>query len=597
MIRTPEFRRWFRNSKIVDERGEPLVVYHGGFDVLNSRAGSFRRSAAGALGAGIYFTPDRSVAEYYAGSQGGHAETGGGALTEVYLSIQNPLVVSHASGHDPAIAALVLLGEPRARAEAKVERARERYGDVGKTIENAAVKADYDGILHYIDGALYEIVAFQPGQVKSATRNAGTYEFFDPDIRRNPVGDAPCMTIDAPPADAAFVARLRVPGGGVVDVYSDSAQGGYNTWITAEGDRSCVLGRAHHDDITTDKVTVPGEGVYRRMHTKKGVSRTGSGLGFVLYLGSALAAEHNGAAGVFSFPLKVPRNAPRTAASEALWNRMKSGPAPLAHTAVVEVFCPTDEDFTQEERRTPAFRAFRKGDEPGLWMPRDVDLLPGEAVRRGGYVVTRNPRQNPDAFGPKERPANTSLMYDALHAAAGSALRAWMDAHHAAVELACSSTPDRLRVFLSNFYALHPALARFASVVPVKEKAQASASRHPDASNEIVSGKDAVVLYPKFWTHDHDLQASVFAHELGHWVLSGPYGYTTARFISLADHYGVDVWDTPSLPFAAPNMEEAFADAFASYYTDKDVVRRYPKWVRIVEAVVASGAGTPIRVG
>jgi hypothetical protein len=186
MIRTPEFRRWFRNSKIVDERGEPLVVYHGGFDVLNSRAGSFRRSAAGALGAGIYFTPDRSVAEYYAGSQGGHAETGGGALTEVYLSIQNPLVVSHASGHDPAIAALVLLGEPRARAEAKVERARERYGDVGKTIENAAVKADYDGILHYIDGALYEIVAFQPGQVKSATRNAGTYEFFDPDIRRNP---------------------------------------------------------------------------------------------------------------------------------------------------------------------------------------------------------------------------------------------------------------------------------------------------------------------------------------------------------------------------------------------------------------------------
>lgn len=184
--RTPEFRRWFRASKIVDAHGEPLVVYHGGFDVLNSRAGAFRRSTAGALGAGIYFTPDRSVAEYYAGSQGGHAETGGGALTEVYLSIQNPLVVDHTRGYDPAIEALVLLGEPRARAEAKVERARERSGDVGKTIETAAVKADYDGIIHSIDGEVYEIVAFQPGQVKSATRNAGTYEFFDPDIRRNP---------------------------------------------------------------------------------------------------------------------------------------------------------------------------------------------------------------------------------------------------------------------------------------------------------------------------------------------------------------------------------------------------------------------------
>lgn len=166
-----------------------------------------------------------------------------------------------------------------------------------------------------------------------------------------------------------------------------------------------------------------------------------------------------------------------------------------------------------------------------------------------------------------------------------------------AVEAANAPAPDRLRVFLSNFYALHPALARFASVVPVKEKMQASPSRHPDASNEIVSGKDAVVLYPKFWTHGHDQQASIFAHELGHWVLSGPYGYTTARYISLADHYGVDVWDTPSLPFAAPNMEEAFADAFASYYIDKDVVRRYPKWVRIVETIVASGAGVPIQVG
>jgi hypothetical protein len=156
---------------------------------------------------------------------------------------------------------------------------------------------------------------------------------------------------------------------------------------------------------------------------------------------------------------------------------------------------------------------------------------------------------------------------------------------------------DRLRVFLSNFYTLRPALARFANVVPVKEKTHAAQSRHPDAANEIVSGKNAIVLYPKFWTHDHDIQASIFAHELGHWVLSGPYGYTTARFIPLAAHEGIDVWDTPSLPFAAVNMEEAFADAFASYYTDKDVLRRYPKWARLVEKVAASGAGVPVSVG
>ena len=275
---------------------------------------------------------------------------------------------------------------------------------------------------------------------------------------------------------------------------------------------------------------------------------------------------------------------------------------------------------------------------------------------------------------------NTSRMYDALHAAAGPELRAWMDAHrdkrvqetikHARRMLADADyllgvnaarfaqhyaasrphmigtgregqqyralmegalilragkptdpsraatrreverllsvmrgeeepalTGDRVRVFLSNFYALRPALARFAGVVPVKEKTHASQSRHPDASNEIVSGKDTIVLYPKFWTHDHDVQAFIFAHELGHWALSGPYGYTTARFIRVAAHEGIDVWDTASLPFAAGNMEEAFADAFASYSTDTDVLRRYPKWARLVETVAASGAGVPISVG
>ena len=35
----PAFRRWFGDSKVVDERGEPLVVYHGtaaDFDTFDS---------------------------------------------------------------------------------------------------------------------------------------------------------------------------------------------------------------------------------------------------------------------------------------------------------------------------------------------------------------------------------------------------------------------------------------------------------------------------------------------------------------------------------------------------------------------------------
>ena len=32
-IDTPEFKAWFQNSHIVDEHGDPLVVYHGTGDV------------------------------------------------------------------------------------------------------------------------------------------------------------------------------------------------------------------------------------------------------------------------------------------------------------------------------------------------------------------------------------------------------------------------------------------------------------------------------------------------------------------------------------------------------------------------------------
>ena len=42
---TPAFKQWFGDSKVVDDRGEPLVVYHGsvhgGFDVATTRSAFF----------------------------------------------------------------------------------------------------------------------------------------------------------------------------------------------------------------------------------------------------------------------------------------------------------------------------------------------------------------------------------------------------------------------------------------------------------------------------------------------------------------------------------------------------------------------------
>lgn len=64
---SPEFKKWFGKSKVVDENGKPLVVYHGtaergleSFDI--SKVGTVQRSD---WGKGFYFTPSKWLAEGY----------------------------------------------------------------------------------------------------------------------------------------------------------------------------------------------------------------------------------------------------------------------------------------------------------------------------------------------------------------------------------------------------------------------------------------------------------------------------------------------------------------------------------------------------
>ncbi len=68
-VRTPEFKKWFGDwdsnaedtSQVIDENGEPLVVYHGGVKGINVfKEKKFR------LDAGFYFSNKKSVATEYA---------------------------------------------------------------------------------------------------------------------------------------------------------------------------------------------------------------------------------------------------------------------------------------------------------------------------------------------------------------------------------------------------------------------------------------------------------------------------------------------------------------------------------------------------
>jgi len=137
--------------------------------------------------------------------------------------------------------------------------------------------------------------------------------------------------------------------------------------------------------------------------------------------------------------------------------------------------------------------------------------------------------------------------------------------------------------FLDGFFRRHPKLSKYRRLIRFRDREQGSSSGHGEARQH----GDEVWVFPKFWTHQQGVQDFVLAHEIGHWVKSNnAFG---SAFMDAARSVGVDPWDTPNLPFGQFNMEEAFADSFASYYTDGDVKRRYPEWTRLVEAVVSGG--------
>ena len=145
---TPAFKRWFRDSKVVDESGEPLVVYHG-------TDAEFEAFDTGLDQDGTFFTTNREAAEDY-----------GDRVVGAYLSIQNPLEITEIEwGEDTALS------------------------------REEAVARGHDGFIirdHDVGGAPGEdtvfstvgdtYIVFEPTQIKSAAGNRGTFDPSDPSM-------------------------------------------------------------------------------------------------------------------------------------------------------------------------------------------------------------------------------------------------------------------------------------------------------------------------------------------------------------------------------------------------------------------------------
>ena len=156
---TPEFKKWFGDSKVVDENGKPLVVYHGtaSTDITEFKPQGDNAEKALALfrkamkrnerfgymnfRSGSFFSPHPDYA-------GNYTAEDTGVMYPVYIKAENPIYfdqrTSNVTGVDP-----------------------------NKT-PDALIMMDGD--------VINEVAVIDPKQVKSATGNRGTFDPNDPNI-------------------------------------------------------------------------------------------------------------------------------------------------------------------------------------------------------------------------------------------------------------------------------------------------------------------------------------------------------------------------------------------------------------------------------
>jgi hypothetical protein len=168
---TPEFKRWFGDSKVVNDEGKPLVVYHG------STTGGITNATV----QNSFFSADPQVASTYAldldaGRAGDEA-----IVNPVYIRIENPLIID-------------AQGAPWMRIpfEGKTETT--------DGIASIAKKRGHDGVIikslednvndEELPPSDIYITLGKRGQIKSAIGNNGQFDPANPDIRKSPERDA-----------------------------------------------------------------------------------------------------------------------------------------------------------------------------------------------------------------------------------------------------------------------------------------------------------------------------------------------------------------------------------------------------------------------
>lgn len=198
-VRTAAFKSWFGDwehdpenaSKVVDENGEPRVVYHGTYGdfTVFDKAKIGSATDYGIWGRGFYFTNMENTPY-------------GNKKLALFLNFRNPFIFNDYKSAEE-IGDYLNIWDGNFHEDDRFGIFRP-YARGAAQIAGSAQERGHDGLIAVL-GKWTEYIAFEPNQIKSSTDNRGTFDPKNPDITFSVIG--PNAATWGKYADKAFAGR------------------------------------------------------------------------------------------------------------------------------------------------------------------------------------------------------------------------------------------------------------------------------------------------------------------------------------------------------------------------------------------------------
>lgn len=171
-ITKPAFKKWFGDSKVTDDKGQPLVVYHG----TGKDFESFQKQ----MGRQFFFSPDPAFAEEYAKSKGGNIIPAYIKAEKVW-DFENPSDMKVFQNYLKLTDEDVAMPQGFDAGEQYIEAAKGSWSFIeSREFQTFLKRNGYDGF-YVEDAGVKNIGVFEPTQIKSVF-NKGTWNPEDPRI-------------------------------------------------------------------------------------------------------------------------------------------------------------------------------------------------------------------------------------------------------------------------------------------------------------------------------------------------------------------------------------------------------------------------------